>query len=1148
MMIQSIEEQTRLVDAILASDSVPIDIDLARLFRSIRTHKNIEALRKLLCHPVYNIYKRANTLAKVFKTQFAGELAAATRPPVLFAQAMDQGEFAKAYDLFSQNDFSKLVIGKAQINKSQLVGDVIFQLFQADAKVFRAEAELAASGATTSHESATRMVNYFKFLTSNSKHIQLARFTAVYDSVKLEHEWLVDMKVPSKKIVETFKMLQAGKLARYTYDADDTISAKLYKLDILNEFSIVESGDVGHNIKKFLCRVDLLDHYSPDQIEYLHDDQRHYIAAKKYGCDQAARMVYFQSLSGQSSDITLDPHALRQLRARMTGEPKASLQTVMDALLFPGSAEKLEQVPLIQEKAEHVVEYALFNKKSRFFNSDQRYSAVTAYLAAGYIHKDLNLLSRAARYFMLAVQQTSVAQEKLLLLQAAPLSKVVCLFVALCAELKQALAPHLQRLVGPLSALYRATADAKPLVTGLPSTIFELLITFHSVNDIPAEMSLQVCEFLRALQQEIVGLQYSHAKVSATVPALISDQLKFDQAHVSITENGVTALFSLAQYARRSTKAQLQDAIIQRIDASANYQHTFFSWVMDVVDRLGKKMLDIQLIKQKTDAQTLDATLIRKLLATITISPVIGFQASEDKRVRDLEKNLARKSYMPAQIYQQYVSNAFAARINFDVVTSEPATMTCVKINVDMIQRLVDRFVQMVGMYDTSRVDLPIQGMLNFHTLAVRLLTISGRMYETGIASHAQLLAVVTQQAKSLQKLVPIKLDCQEHYQAFYEQLFSKKAIKTELNILPFLKQIQVTANMTTASNSLALLHAMMNFFQFTSMAVHVSQRMSNQLRVDPKADITILFEQPMPMSVLKALIKVFFSQKNVSSAYISKLYIRSSTDAKQFILLHFYEKAMVEPQYEQIFLDLLKNNCQKSADAMLLFFGKVYNNENLNFNLRVFDAMAELQKAPTPYLLNYAGCLGRKLAISDQAAFDLFCQFSQDDKQAPHSVDYLLQLENSGELIMREFARISYKHACGSAQSRVVYSAIYQTLSQPLQTLFNAEMYAKNAAKLLFAILEYLTASRCSHFPFCSSIPLSTFTPSQLEAYAVFSVFFSLVTPDGLSLAQLNLAGTSQYCQLYYQIQCKVDVTDEQMAGLSHLERVQLVGIQSRK
>eukprot|EP00702_Spironucleus_salmonicida_P001183 EST42474.1 Hypothetical protein SS50377_17780 [Spironucleus salmonicida] len=60
------------------------------------------------------------------------------------------------------------------------------------------------------------------------------------------------MKVPSKKIVETFKMLQAGKLARYTYDADDTISAKLYKLDILNEFSIVESGTLA-TISKSFC-------------------------------------------------------------------------------------------------------------------------------------------------------------------------------------------------------------------------------------------------------------------------------------------------------------------------------------------------------------------------------------------------------------------------------------------------------------------------------------------------------------------------------------------------------------------------------------------------------------------------------------------------------------------------------------------------------------------------------------------------------------------------------------------------------------------------------------------------------------------------------------------------------------------------------
>eukprot|EP00702_Spironucleus_salmonicida_P001166 EST42457.1 Hypothetical protein SS50377_17763 [Spironucleus salmonicida] len=279
MMIQSIEEQTRLVDAILASDSVPIDIDLARLFRSIRTHKNIEALRKLLCHPVYNIYKRANTLAKVFKTQFAGELAAATRPPVLFAQAMDQGEFAKAYDLFSQNDFSKLVIGKApRTNPSWLATSSSSCPGGREGLPRRGRV-----GSLWRHHQPRECHAHGKLLQVPHEQLQAYPARALHRRVRQRqararvagrHEG------PQQKIVETFKMLQAGKLARYTYDADDTIYAKLYKLDILNEFSIVESGDVGHNIKKFLCRVDLLDHYSPDQIEYLHDDQRHYIAAR----------------------------------------------------------------------------------------------------------------------------------------------------------------------------------------------------------------------------------------------------------------------------------------------------------------------------------------------------------------------------------------------------------------------------------------------------------------------------------------------------------------------------------------------------------------------------------------------------------------------------------------------------------------------------------------------------------------------------------------------------------------------------------------------------------------------------------------------------------------------------------------------------
>ena len=124
-----------------------------------------------------------------------------------------------------------------------------------------------------------------------------------------------------------------------------------------------------------------------------------------------------------------------------------------------------------------------------------------------------------------------------------------------------------------------------------------------------------------------------------------------------------------------------------------------------------------------------------------------------------------------------------------------------------------------------------------------------------------------------------------------------------------------------------------MKLQNLSPLAIYNATRLQQEIQLDSCADITILFENTMPMSSLKLLIKFLFKNTKISSEYINNLFTKSSTDGKSTILLYFHEAVVQDVGLKDIFMNLIQKASETAQDAFLLFFGQVFMNNQTELN-----------------------------------------------------------------------------------------------------------------------------------------------------------------------------------------------------------------------
>ena len=98
-----------------------------------------------------------------------------------------------------------------------------------------------------------------------------------------------------------------------------------------------------------------------------------------------------------------------------------------------------------------------------------------------------------------------------------------------------------------------------------------------------------------------------------------------------------------------------------------------------------------------------------------------------------------------------------------------------------------------------------------------------------------------------------------------------------------------------------------MKLQNLSPLAIYNATRLQQEIQLDSCADITILFENTMPMSSLKLLIKFLFKNTKISSEHINNLFTKSSTDGKSTILLYFHEAVVQDVGLKDIFMNLIQ-------------------------------------------------------------------------------------------------------------------------------------------------------------------------------------------------------------------------------------------------
>ncbi|CAL6101913.1 Conserved_hypothetical protein [Hexamita inflata] len=1213
--------------------------NLPLLFNSIKTHKSVEQLKRLLDNPRPDVNEEARALAKIsFFSKKADTLGLKVVNPLeeaakktvlteyegqkLFNYCAENNKFKEFYMLYHKLQdfqFERNIVH----NRKSVEG--VMDLVKEDFKAYNKNAKECAFGdAVPNVEVIDRLKFALQFLNAEKVN-ELAKEHI------LEHHLLFPrFQGTIVEIVAAFNLLVNGKLSAENWKKSDKIaSVQLQKKGILTQFALdYQERDISeHNLTNLLLQklqtFSTITQFPFEQIDekILTQQMLEYHSQRTFQT-YPERYEFLQKWSqDHTSKFTTEPVTalndhnisyiqlyrkyLAQVKTYQTQQQNPCLAVMQTKVV----EEFFESYPLTEEPIQFDFEKILFNKKDRYFNGERRLQSMRALLLAPFIHAQPKAIGKVMRYIAAAAQTTSNSTEKAAIIQV--LDPLSVFEYILEAKQQGLLDINLVDMAKEVADVFFKYPDAlarylQTFNSELPSFLFNLVFKYFKGEEVPT-MFEQVIRALIAIKTLIPTIIFNN-NVNVVV-RLNNDRCElesFDLLNIYETEKGVTKSVPISQlYKQHKTAIEFQTDILSRFEKVYKYQYGFFEGVVAQLQKTQAVFIQCQEKVSKAKKEELEALVFEKLYIQLYTSAfqkmrftcffstanrytqieATAGKTPEDKAHVNSCNNILRSLKDEILVHQQSIT-AFQSICNQVMLHSNDFRVQSFGMNqvgsifnasaVLRFFKVINQIItymkqQYLAKYDEKRLssEFVITQVENVHSDILCLYGQIINYISHQPERHQRIKEITIAMCQNVKLLEECNNNLLEAYQMYYTTKFARKTkepVQRQKKRAPAAAVSQLATQLDAVTYGLNIVlknlppHQMieivgelMSVTQFAPLGVYCVTHLQHVIKYDAKASLDDLFTKQMPMSSLKTLIKFMFKSHEVDFDKILNLFRKSSVDGRVCIMEHFYLRATEEVQFKEMFLQLVKQTCQRNPDVFLLFFGNYYQEEEQHeFNCQILDAVKPIIETDkmSPYMLNFAGHLNKKYDIPFAQAIQAFETISQQEKACKFCIVYLLR--NYQDKLKEISASVSSKlTGLKNYQNTVVYQALQESLME-FKELATYKLHAigTEAIELLIAVLTYFT-QRKNQMDLDLICRLDKVQPHQLEKLLPLVIGMNYINYDSDAQSWINYDISKiqgAFTKAYIEMQRGKGVQEQIRAQLNFMEDTILRKIAAEK
>ncbi|CAL6113940.1 Conserved_hypothetical protein [Hexamita inflata] len=1203
--------------------------NLPLLFNSIKTHKSVEQLKRLLDNPRPDVNEHARSLAKIsFFSKKANALGLKVINPLeeaakkttltefegqkLFNYCAENNKFKEFYMLYHKlQDFQF----ERNIVHNRKSVESIFDLVKQDFKIYNQNAkECAFNDAVPNIEVIDRLKFALQFMNAE-------KVNEIAKEHILEHHLLFPrFNGTVFEVVNAFYLCVNGKITADNWKKTDKIvSVQLQKKGILSQFSLdyqendISENNLTHIILQKLQTFSTINQFPFEQIdEKIITQQMLEYHSKRTFQTYPERYQFLQKWSQEhTSKFTTEPVTalndhnisyiqlyrkyLAQVKTYQTQQQNPCLAVMQTKVV----EEFFESYPLTEEPIQFDFEKILFNKKDRYFNGERRLQSMRALLLAPFIHAQPKAISKVMRYIAAAAQTTSNSTEKAAIIQVLdPLSvfeyileaKQQGLFDINLVDMAKEVADVFFKYPDAL-ARYLQTFNSE-----LPSFLFNLVFKYFKGEEVPT-MFEQVIRALIAIRTLIPTIVYNNnVNVVVRLNNDVWELERFDMVNIYETEKGATNSAAINKlYKQHKDAMDFRNNIISRFEKVFEYQYNYFESLISQLQKTQTFFIQCQEKVSKAKKEELEGLVFEKLYVELYISAFQKMKLScffpqnvSYSKITEVGKTQEEKNYIQ-------LCNDILSTYIYDEITIHKQSICALQSICNQVMLHSNNFsVQSFGISDI-RFSINSVAALRFFKVITQIITYMKQQYLTKydekrlssefvitqvenihkdiLCLYGQIIIYLSRQQDRHQKIknltvamcqnVKLLEECNnnllEAYQMYYTTKFARKTkqpvqrqkkrapaaavsqLATQLDVVTY--GLNIVLKNLPPHQMIDIVGDLMSITQFAPLGVYCVTHLQHVIKYDSKASLDDLFTKQMPMSSLKTLIKFMFKSHEVDFDKILNLFRKSSVDGRVCIMEHFYLRATEEVQFKEMFLQLVKQTCQRNPDVFLLFFGNYYQEEEQHeFNCQILDAVKPIIETDkmSPYMLNFAGYLNKKYEISFVQAIQAFETISQQEKACRFCIVYLLR--NYQDKLNEISASVCSKlTGLKNYQNTVVYQALCEVVETENEELDHKVQF--QAIELYISVLSYFTK-----VPTKIDLDLLTklhlVSPAQLDFLVPLLISFNYLNYDSSAqdwlLYDVQRMNT-QFGQAFVHIYTNKGLQPELINNLSFLENILL-------
>ncbi|CAL5970993.1 Conserved_hypothetical protein [Hexamita inflata] len=863
--------------------------------------------------------------------------------------------------------------------------------------------------------------------------------------------------------------------------------------------------------------------------------------------------------------------------------------------------EFFEFYPLTEEPIQFNFEKILFNKKDRYFNGERRLQSMRALLLAPFIHSQPKAIGKVMRYIAAAAQTTSNSTEKAAIIQILdPLSVFEYILEAKQQGLFDINLVDVAKEIAEVFLKYPDTLARymQSFNSELPSFLFNLVFKYFKGDEIPS-MFEQVIRVLITLKTLIPTIVFNN---NLNVIVRLNNDVwgleRFDMINIYETKNGTTDSAAIhLLYKQHQTAVDFRNDIVSRFEKVFEYQYSYFEHLIAQLQKTQTFFIQCQEKVNMAKMEELEGLVFEKLyiqlytdafrkmkLLCFFPQSVCYSEIAEDKKTQEENdyiqscNDVITRIQDEVFIHQQSIcalqsicnhiilhSNNFEVQ-SFEIdntrfTSNSDAALRFFKATNQIISYLK---LQYLAKYDDKRSssEFVITQVENVHK---DILCLYGQII-TNLSHqqdrHQKIKRLTIAMCQNVQLLEECSNNLLDAYQMYYTTKFARKtkeSAQRQKKKVPATAVSQLSTQLDNVTYGLNIVlknlppHQiidivgdLMSVTQFAPLGVYCVTHLQHVIKYDAKASLDDLFTKKMPMSSLKTLIKFMFKSHEIEFDKILNLFRKSSVDGRVCIMEHFYLRATEEVQFKDMFLQLVKQTCQRNPDVFLLFFGNYYQDkEKREFNCQILDAVKPLIETDqmSPYMLNFAAYLNKNYEIPFARAIQAFETISQQEKACKYCIIYLLR--NYQDKLTEISASVCTKLTGLKHYNTVVYEALQEAVESSNLTYNTAP---SEAIELYISVLRYFT--KVENYVVLDLVTkLHLVYPTQLDILVPLLISFNYYNCDSTTQDWLRYDVSSMKTalgQAFVHIYTGEGLQPELIQKLSFLENILLQKVAS--